>query len=217
MSSSAPRDAMIERLRRQGIRSEAVLAAMSRVRREEFVPEGLRPEAYRDRSLPIGEKQTISNPVVVARMSELLEVRAGDRVLEIGTGSGYQTAVLAELELQVYSIERIASLARSAAERLRGLGYLNVHVKHFDGTWGWGEWAPYRGILVAASAPGAPPPAYLEQLGEGGRLVIPVERAGGQVLTVYTKRGGSVVSSEHGAVRFVPLVGRFAHEKGSSR
>jgi protein-L-isoaspartate(D-aspartate) O-methyltransferase len=208
---------MIERLRRQGIRSQAVLEAMSRIPREEFVPEGLRAEAYRDRSLPIGEKQTISNPMVVARMTELLQAHEGDRVLEIGTGSGYQTAVLAELGLQVYSIERIASLARRAAERLRGLGYLNVHVKHFDGTWGWGEWAPYRGILVAASAPGAPPPAYLEQLGEGGRLVIPVEKTEGQVLTVFTRRGEGAAASEHGAVRFVPLVGRFAHEKGGPR
>ena len=217
MSSSAPREAMIDRLRRQGIRDEAVLSAMSRVPREEFVPEGLRAEAYRDRSLPIGEKQTISNPMIVARMTELLRARAGDRVLEIGAGSGYQTAVLAELELQVYSIERIASLARRAAERLRGLGYLNVHVKHFDGTWGWGEWAPYRGILVAAAAPEAPPPAYLDQLGEGGRLVIPLEHPEGQSLTVYTKRGSSTTASEHGAVRFVPLVGRFAHDKDPSR
>jgi protein-L-isoaspartate(D-aspartate) O-methyltransferase len=215
MISSVPQDRMVARLREAGIRDEKVLEVMAKVPRHTFVPSGLRAEAYRERSLPIGEKQTISNPLVVARMTELLQARRGHRVLEIGTGSGYQTAVLAELELQVYSIERIASLARRAAALLRDQGYLNVHIKNFDGTYGWSEWAPYHGILVSAAARGVPPPPLLEQLGEGGRLVIPVEQAGAQRLVVYRKSQGRTVASDQGPANFVPLVGRFAHEKGT--
>jgi len=193
--------------RKRGIRDERVLEAMRRVPRHLFVKSGTLPHlAYADNALSIGEGQTISQPTVVARMTELLEVGSECSVLEIGTGSGYQTAVLAQLARRVYSLERIAELAREAIPRMRQLGLDNVKVQVFDGTVGWSEWAPYDRILVTAGAPKVPEP-LLDQLAPGGRMVIPV---GGffQELKVFTKGAdGSVGEKGIIPVRFVPMTG----------
>jgi protein-L-isoaspartate(D-aspartate) O-methyltransferase len=205
---------MVDRqLRRRGITDERVLAAMSRVPRELFVPEGVRSHAYADDALPIGEGQTISQPFVVARMTELLAVEAGHKVLEIGTGSGYQTAVLAKLARWVFSLERVGELARAAIGRMRELGIANVKIQTFDGTVGWSEMAPYDRILVTAAAPVAPPP-LLEQLAPGGRLLVPEGPRESQQLVLYTKdRFGALLRQEADSVAFVPLVGRHGWEK----
>lgn len=203
-----PRRRMVERLKKQGIAHPRVLAAMSVVPRERFLAEGLRGRAYEDERLPIGEGQTMSLPWTVARMSELLEAPAGTRVLEIGAGSGYQAAVLGKMDLIVFAVERFASLARAASQTLKELGYLAVTVKHFDGTYGWSAQAPFAGILVSAAAPQIPA-ALLEQLRDGGRLVLPLVRGEEQRLVVITKRGQKVSEEDHGPASFVPLVGRF--------
>lgn len=185
-----------------------VMAAMAKVPREQFLPEETRFLAFRDGPVPIGHGQTISQPYIVALMSDLLEIGTESVVLEIGTGSGYQTAVLAELARQVYSMEIIAPLASMAAERLDKLGYANVVVRHGDGYEGWPEHAPYDGIIVTAAAPHVPAP-LLAQLKPGGRLVIPVGPAGGyQELKVLEKReDGSINSRDILGVAFVPLTG----------
>lgn len=198
------RAGMIEQLRRYGIRDERVLAAMGRVPREEFVREADREIAYTDHALPIGEGQTISQPYVVARMTELLAPAPEDRVLEIGTGSGYQAAVLAELAGSVITVERHAPLATHAAAVIDRLGYRNVRVHHGDASAGWTEDAPYDGILMTAAAPGVDP-ALLAQLTRSGRLVAPIGDEEMQELTVFDAAGRR---HEHGAVRFVPLRGR---------
>jgi protein-L-isoaspartate(D-aspartate) O-methyltransferase len=192
-----------EQLERRGIRDPRVLAAMRTVPRHEFVPDAWRARAYEDGALPIGDGQTISQPYVVAVMTQLASVERGARVLEVGTGSGYQAAVLAELTDDVYSIEIVAALARRAAETLRRLGYSAVRVRHGDGRRGWPEAAPFGAILVTAAA-GEVPPALLEQLADGGRLVMPV---GGedQHLLVYRRRGARVEVRRVLPVRFVPL------------
>ncbi len=192
----------------RGIRNPRVLEAMRRVPRHLFVPEDLRHRAYEDTPLPIGEGQTISQPYMVAWMTELLEAGEGDRVLEIGTGSGYQAAVLCELVKEVYTIEKNLLLAREAEERLRSLGYANVRVRVGDGTLGWPEEAPFDGIIVTAGAPSVPQP-LLEQLAEGGRLVIPVGSATMQMLTVVRKEDGAFRTTEEGSCIFVPLVGKY--------
>jgi protein-L-isoaspartate(D-aspartate) O-methyltransferase len=205
-----------ERLRRsmaanqleaRGIRNPRVLEAMQRVPRHLFVPENIRDRAYDDCPLPIGEGQTISQPFMVAWMTELLDPGEEDRVLEIGTGSGYQTAVLCELAGEVFSIEQHASLAREAERRLRDLGYDNFHIRVGDGTLGWPEEAPFDGIMVTAGAPSIPEP-LLEQLADGGKLVIPVGPSGMQMLTAVTRRGGEFETREEGTCVFVPLVGK---------
>lgn len=202
------RDRLVQELRRRGIRDERVLEAVRQVPRHLFVDEHLRGQAYRDNALPIREGQTISQPWVVARMTELLQVEPTHSVLEIGTGSGYQTAVLAHLARVVYSIERIASLAREAIGRMRQLGLQNVKIHVFDGTSGWSEAAPYDRILVTAGAP-AVPPRLLEQLKPSGRLVIPEGDREEQALTIYEKgRTGRVQKRVGEAVAFVPLIGR---------
>jgi protein-L-isoaspartate(D-aspartate) O-methyltransferase len=202
------RDRLVSDLRRRGIRDEAVLEAIRAVPRHLFVEDHLQAQAYRDNALPIREGQTISQPWVVARMTELLQVDPTCSVLEIGTGSGYQTAVLAHLARVVYSIERIASLAREAIQRMRRLGLQNVKIHVFDGTSGWSEAAPYDRILVTAGAP-AVPPRLLEQLKPGGRLVVPEGDREAQFLTVYEKgRTGRVQRRQGEAVAFVPLIGR---------
>ncbi|HMM77952.1 MAG TPA: protein-L-isoaspartate(D-aspartate) O-methyltransferase [Gammaproteobacteria bacterium] len=192
--------------------SPAVREALRRVPREAFVREGDTPWAYVNRPLSIGHGQTISQPFIVALMSDLLEVAPGDRVLEIGTGSGYQAAVLAELGARVWTIEIVAALAASARERLARLGYESVTVRAGDGNLGWPEEAPFDGIIVTAA--GAVPPALIEQLAPGGRLVIPVGSTGGdQQLTVITrKEGGSLEQEAKLPVRFVPLTGETARE-----
>ncbi len=189
-----------------GIRSPSVLAVMGRVPRERFVPEGVRHLAYADRALPIACDQTISQPYIVALMTEALALKGGERVLEIGTGSGYQTAVLAELAGEVISIERHEPLSQEAARVLEELGYKNVQLIVGDGTLGWPEGAPYDRILVAAAAAHVPP-ALEEQLAEGGTLVIPVGPAQQQTLEAYRKVGGRLVAEPLSGCRFVPLVG----------
>ena len=205
-----PRERMIDRLRRHyGISDARVLEAMRAVPRHLFVPEALAGRAYGDHALPIAANQTISQPFIVARMTELLELSDRSRVLEIGAGSGYQTAVLARLAAQVYAIERIGELAREAQARIRQLGIYNATVKCFDGTLGWSAHAPYDAILVAAGGPEVPEP-LLAQLKVGGKLVIPVgetREAQRLVRVVRTEKGYE--REDHGACAFVPLIGHY--------
>ena len=204
-----PRDRMIQRLREHyGISDSNVLEAMRRVPRHFFVTETLRGRSYDDNALPIDFNQTISQPFIVARMTELLELDKKSRVLEIGAGSGYQTAVLAQLASQVYSIERIGELARQAQSRIRELGIHNATVKAFDGTLGWNAYGPYEGILVAAGGPRIPDP-LIAQLKTGGRLVIPIgeTRESQKLVRVIKSEGGHRVE-EHGPCQFVPLIGQ---------
>ncbi len=200
---------MIERLRNHyGIRDVAVLEAMGSIPRHFFVPEALRGRAYGDHALPISANQTISQPFIVARMTELLEVDKDGRVLEIGAGSGYQTAVLSKVAAQIYSIERIGDLAREAQARIRELGIYNATVKCFDGTVGWNAHAPYDGILVAAGGPTIPQP-LVSQLKIGGRLVVPVgDTREAQRLVRVTRTSSGSKEEDHGACAFVPLIGQ---------
>jgi protein-L-isoaspartate(D-aspartate) O-methyltransferase len=204
-----PRERMVERLRQHyGIRDQSVLEAILRIPRHFFVPEALRGRAYDDNALPIDFNQTISQPFIVARMTELLELDKKSRVLEIGAGSGYQTAVLAQLASQVYSIERIGELARQAQGRIRELGIYNATVKGFDGTLGWNAYGPYDGILVAAGGPRIPDP-LVAQLKIGGRLVIPIgETREAQKLIRVIKTEAGHKLEEHGPCQFVPLIGQ---------
>ena len=198
-----------EQLVARGTKDPRVLSAMGRVPRHLFVEEALRDRAYGDHALPIGERQTISQPYMVALMTEALGLKGTERVLEIGTGSGYQTAVLAELAAQVYSIERIATLAVKARTLLASLGYRHVTIKVFDGTYGWKDEAPFDAIVVTAGSPEVPAP-LVEQLKAGGRLVIPVGDRMNQVLKKVIKTpDGSEISSLTGCV-FVPLIGHHA-------
>jgi protein-L-isoaspartate(D-aspartate) O-methyltransferase len=205
-----PRERMIDRLRKHyGISDVRVLDAMRSVARHLFVPEALQGRAYGDHALPIAANQTISQPYIVARMTELLELDDRSRVLEIGAGSGYQTAVLARVAAQVYAIERIAELAREAQARIRQLGIYNATVKCFDGTLGWSAHAPYDAILVAAGGPEVPEP-LLAQLKIDGRLVIPIggtRESQRLVRVVRTEKG--YVREDHGACAFVPLIGHY--------
>lgn len=200
---------MVERLRdHYQIKDEKVLAAMRSVLRHAFVPEALQGRAYGDHALPISGSQTISQPYIVARMTELLEINSESRVLEIGAGSGYQTAILAKVAGQVYSIERIASLAREAQNRIRQLNIYNATVKCFDGTLGWAANAPYDAILVAAGGPTVPGPLVV-QLKIGGRLVVPVgETRESQRLVRVIKGETGYKQEDHGGCAFVPLIGQ---------
>ena len=198
---------MVEtQLRQRGIRDERILAAMSHVPRHEFVAEPYRDRAYDDNPWPIKEGQTISQPYIVALMLELLDLAPNQTVLEIGTGSGYQTALLAELSQHVYSVERHAALAAEAEAVLQELGYQNVTLVVGDGSKGLPEHEPFDAIVVAAAAPELPQ-ALFEQLKEGGRLVIPVGPVEAQALQVVTKQQGSPVIVEQTPCRFVPLIG----------
>jgi len=201
------RQAMVARqLQRRDITAPRVLIAMGAVPRHRFVPEAMASRAYGDHPLPIGEGQTISQPYIVALMTQWAEVQPGDRVLEVGTGSGYQAAVLAELTDQVWSIELLPELARRAAARLKELGYGRVRVRCGDGYRGWPEAAPFDAILVTAAAPRVPP-ALTAQLKEGGRLVIPLGPPGEpQTLMRYRQVQGKLLEEASLAVRFVPLV-----------
>ncbi|MBM3294009.1 MAG: protein-L-isoaspartate(D-aspartate) O-methyltransferase [Candidatus Aminicenantes bacterium] len=194
-------------LQGRDISDRRVLAVMGEVPRHLFVPPAYRPQAYEDYPLPIEEGQTISQPYIVALMTQALKLRGGERVLEVGTGSGYQAAVLSGLADRVYTIEYHEPLARSAAERLRTLGYANVEVRAGDGFFGWPEKGPFEGIMVTCAARWIPPP-LVEQLAEGGRLVLPLEEAEGlQTLTLVTKVEGRPRVEPMTLVRFVPMLG----------
>lgn len=203
---------MVESLRRGGIDDQRVLDVMAGVPRHLFVPEALRHQAYSDDvSINIGEGQTISQPRIVALMTHAANITASDRVLEIGTGSGYQAAVLSQLAQFVFSVERVSALARQAKQVLDYLGIENVSVKVMDGTLGWRAQAPYDAILVTAGAPEVPSP-LVEQLADGGRLVVPVGPRETQVLKVVERRGKRVFESELKGACFVPLIGRHGWE-----
>jgi len=189
------------------ITNARVLTAMGKVPRHEFVPERLRAQAYRDRPLPIGHGQTISQPYIVAFMTEQLEPGPADRVLEIGTGSGYQAAVLAELTAQVYTIEIIEDLARRAAADLQRLGYTNVHVRAGDGYKGWPEAAPFDAIIVTC-APEKVPQPLIDQLKDGGRMIIPIGQSWDQELVLLRKHGNRLEQRAVLPVQFVPMTGQ---------
>jgi protein-L-isoaspartate(D-aspartate) O-methyltransferase len=191
----------------RGITNARVLGAMGKVPRHEFVPEALRSQAYQDRALPIGEGQTISQPYVVAFMTEQLEPKQTDRVLEIGTGSGYQAAVLGDLVAQVYTIEIIQDLASRAATNLQRMGYTNVHVRAGDGYQGWPEAAPFDGIIVTC-APEQVPQPLIAQLKDGGRMIIPIGPTWNQELVLLRKHGDKLERHAVLPVRFVPMTGQ---------
>ena len=196
---------LVQLLARSGITDRRVLEAVGAVPRDRFVPLHLIEKAWWDVALPIGARQTISQPYVVAFMTEALDVAGGMRVLEIGTGSGYQAAILARLARDVYSVERIAELGERARKILAELGITNVHVRIGDGRLGWPEAAPFDRIIVTAAAD-APPPALLDQLAEGGIMVIPLQDGGAESLVRLRRQGGKIVRERLLEVRFVPLV-----------
>jgi protein-L-isoaspartate(D-aspartate) O-methyltransferase len=202
------RERMVQRqLAGRDIRDERVLAAMTKVPRHEFVPAYLRDQAYDDRPLPIGHEQTISQPYIVAFMTEQLKLRATDRVLEIGTGSGYQAAVLAELVAEVYSIEIVEPLAREAQATLDRLGYRNIRLRIGDGYQGWAEQAPFDAIIVTC-APERVPQPLIDQLRDGGRMIIPVGEVYNQELILLERTGGTLERRAVLPVRFVPMTGK---------
>lgn len=204
---AAQRESMVqEQMIRRGISNERVLAALRKVPREEFVPDQVRQASYADRPLPIGYDQTISQPYIVAFMTQQLQPQTQDRVLEIGTGSGYQAAILAELVAEVYSIEIIEPLAKTAEATLQRLGYKNVQVKAGDGYKGWPEHAPFTSIIVTC-APERVPQPLVDQLKEGGRMIIPVGGRGDQELYLLEKKSGRLERRAILPVRFVPMVG----------
>jgi len=210
----AERKAMVaDQIAARGIRDPLVLKAMSEVPRHLFVPAGLADEAYVDAPLPIGEGQTISQPYIVALMTESLALKGGGKVLEVGTGSGYQAAVLGRIAGSVYTIEIHPALARQAAATLERLGYANVHVRAGDGFFGWPEEAPFDAVIVTAAAPEVPS-ALFAQLAEGGRLVLPLgDPASYQRLTLVTKRDGRPRARTILDVRFVPMTGEIQKKK----
>ena len=197
---------LVETLQTMGIRDLAVLRAVDLTPRHLFVPTGVRHRAYEDSALPIGNGQTISQPSVHARYLELLHLTGKERVLEVGTGTGYQTALLSNLAAQVFSIERVTALYERAREILRQLDVRNVSMLLGDGTIGWREYAPYDAILVSAGAPTVPAP-LLDQLAEGGMLLIPLGGKDEQMLVSFERRDGTIVRRDIAPVRFVPLLG----------
>jgi protein-L-isoaspartate(D-aspartate) O-methyltransferase len=207
---------MVEtQLRRRGIRDERVLEAMRLVPRHEFVPPESVSAAYEDRPLPIGEYETISQPYIVAAMTEAVQAGPGDKTLEIGTGSGYQAAILAHLGATIYTMERNAGLAEKARERLRRLGYCHVEVFSGDGSEGLPAYAPYDIVIVTAAAPSVSP-ILLGQLAEGGRLVAPVGSLHYQELMLLFKQGGQISTRDLGPCQFVPLIGKGGWPERSS-
>ena len=202
---------LVSLLQDQGVRDLSVLHAIDEVPRHMFVPTAVRHRAYEDSALPIGSGQTISQPSIHARYLEVLGLTGKEKVLEIGTGSGYQTALLAKLAAQVFSIERIAPLLERARDILRQVGASNVSFMLGDGTLGWSEFAPYDAILVGAAAPDIPP-AYIAQLADGGRLLIPLGGRDEQTLHLFTRKGEVLERKDIAPVRFVPLVGRHSWE-----
>lgn len=213
-----PRRRMIAKLRDEyKIRDERVLQAMNRVPRHIFVPEAIKPQAYKDNALPIAAGQTISQPFIVARMTELLEIASDAKILEIGAGSGYQTAILAHLARAVFAVERIPQLAQLAQERIRHLGFRNVSVNCADGTNGWLEYAPFDAILVAAGSPFIPEP-LVRQLKIGGRLVIPIgQNQKSQHLIRVTRTENNFTTEDFGGCAFVPLIGEHGWQTNHER
>ncbi len=210
--SARERQRMVEeQLVARGITDERVLAAMGRLPRQLFVQEALRERAYGDHALPIGEEQTISQPYIVALMSSLLELSGREKVLEVGTGSGYQAAVLGVLARRVCSIERLPRLAERARATLESLGIDNVWIRVGNGTLGWPDEAPFDRIVVTAGGPAVPPPLFA-QLAEGGRMVLPIGDVESQTLTVVDNAGGRMRTRPHGECKFVRLVGKYAWE-----
>ena len=205
-----------KQLRRRGVHDSGVLSAMAAVRREEFVPKEFRQRAYQDAPLPIGEGQTISQPYIVAAMTAALHLTGSERVLEIGTGCGYQAAILSHLGEIVFSIESRSELASSATARLERLGYANVHIHCGDGTLGLPELAPFDAMLVAAAAPRVPEPLRW-QLAEGGRLILPVGDADNQELLCLERHGNSFETRTLEACRFVPLIGYYGWKEPPAR
>ena len=197
-----------EQLVERGINDLRLLEVVSRVPRHLFVQESLQHRAYGDTPLPIGENQTISQPYIVGAMTEALHLKGEERVLEIGTGSGYQTAIIAELCRQVFTIERLNNLSRKAQNVLESLNYMNIVFKMFDGTYGWPDQAPFDAILITASAPEIPG-LLVKQLGDGGRIVAPIGEADKQKLVVLTKNGDRVSRRDLGDCKFVPLIGKY--------
>jgi len=209
------RERLVETLRDKGIRDLSVLRAFEMTPRHSFVPTGLRHRAYEDAPLPIGNGQTISQPWVHARYLELLRLTGKERALEIGTGSGYQTVLLAHLVAQVFSIERIPALMQQAQENIQRAGVKNVSLLTGDGTIGWREYAPYDVILVSAGAPSIPQP-LLDQLAEGGRMLIPIGDREEQRLVVAERKNGAITLRDEAPVRFVPLLGSHGWNTGNS-
>ncbi len=205
MTSQRTRDRLVARLKEKGIRDPEVLEVIRRMPRHLFIDEALESRAYEDTALPIGFNQTISQPYIVARMTEELVRDRPRKVLEVGTGSGYQAAVLSQLVEEVYTVERIEPLARQVRQRFRQMGFRNIRCKHSDGSWGWPSKAPFDAILVTA-APEEVPTALLEQLAEGGRMVIPVGGRSGQSLAVITRKGNVFEREDLEPVVFVPLL-----------
>lgn len=205
MTSQRTRDRLVQRLREKGIRDERVLEVMRQVPRHLFMDEALASRAYEDTALPIGYGQTISQPYIVARMTEELMRVAPKKVLEVGTGSGYQAAILSRLADEVYTVERIDALEKLARQRFRQLGYHNIYLRHSDGSWGWPGKAPFDAIMVTA-APSEVPQSLLEQLADGGVMVIPVGGRMGQRLSVITRKGAVCEQEELEPVVFVPLL-----------
>ena len=207
------RDLMVKtQLVPRGIKDERMLAAMKKVPRHLFVDEAMQHRAYDDSALPIGEGQTISQPYMVAVMTEFLELKGTEKVLEIGTGSGYQAAVLAELVKEVYTVERITVLAKRAEGRYRELGYDNIHVKVADGTLGWPDAAPFDRIIITAGTPKVPEP-LLQQLADQGMLIAPVGDRFSQQIIKVRKIGEKVVEEYHTPCVFVPLIGEYGWKK----
>jgi protein-L-isoaspartate(D-aspartate) O-methyltransferase len=209
---SGARRRLVEALRDKGIRDLSVLRAFDLTPRHAFVPTGVRHRAYEDTSLPIGSGQTISQPSIHARYLELLQLKGNERVLEIGTGSGYQTVLLSHLVSQIFTIERIPALYTMARENINRAGAKNVSMLLGDGTVGWREYAPYDAILVSAAGPTIPQP-LVEQLVEGGRMLVPVGGMEEQTLKLVTRRGGGVETQDVAPVRFVPLLGTHGWEQ----
>lgn len=205
---------MVERyIKGRGVHDERILQAMRDVPRHMFVPPAVASKAYGDSPLPIGQRQTISQPFIVAKMIELLELRGDEKVLEIGTGTGYQACVLARLAARVYSIERISELAFTARDIMRRLAVNNVSVKVFDGTYGWSDQAPFDRIIVAAAGPEIPEP-LIAQLARSGRMVLPIGPEGNQRLARVYRVGTQLKIEDCGGVEFVPLIGRFGWKEG---
>ncbi len=207
--TTVSRQQMITTLRRYGIDDEDLLATLREVPRHRFVPENIIHQAYADKALPIREEQTVSQPLIVALMTQAMRLCGSERILEIGTGSGYQAAILSRLCAAVYTVERHPALSQQACSIFEELGYRNIRTKVADGTLGWGGYAPYDGIVVTAGSPKIPDP-LVEQLKVGGRMVIPVGDEFAQELTVAEKTDSGVVTQKIGGCRFVKLIGQEA-------